>query len=170
MICLLYHIFIFSAGRIIGAENQLVVEKIVERHGDDGGETEDAGGFDESVVEWKIEIRGNIVHKFVEWRKEPEEPSEKWTDEKGGDEIPGEEFDDADFAGVAFFPGDFGMQSIGEESCEDVGDHGVEPEQLVVDENGAGEESINDKIERGENDADNDIFAGAFCCVFGGCF
>ncbi len=43
--CILIVIFIL-------AENKFIIEKVIERHSNNGGEAKDAGGFDKIVVEW----------------------------------------------------------------------------------------------------------------------
>ena len=80
---------------------------------------------------------------LVEWREKAKEPSKKGTDEKSGEKIPDEELDDAGFAGIAFFPGDSGMEKVGENGGEKVGDHAIKPEEFVVTKNYTGEEGIN---------------------------
>ena len=73
------------------AENEFVVKKIIKNHGNTGGETEDAGGFDKIVVKWDVEIRADIMNKFVKWCDETEKPGKKWADGDGGDAVPNEE-------------------------------------------------------------------------------
>lgn len=56
-----------------------------------------------------MEVTRDHVGEFVEWGDKAKDPCAKRADGDGGEEIPGEEFDGASSAGVAFAPGDVGM-------------------------------------------------------------
>ena len=104
---------------IFRAEDKFVIEEVVQNHGDKSGEAENAGGFDKVVVEGETNGTRDVVSKFVEGCNEAKKPSEEWADGKCGEEVPGKEFDNAGFAGVAFFPGDFGMSDISNDGCNE---------------------------------------------------
>ena len=106
-----------------------------------------------------MKIRADIVDEFVKWRDEAEEPSEERADGNGGDTIPDEEHNNTAFGDGAFFPGDFGMENIGENGGEGIGDDAVKPKKLVAIENYTSEKSVNSKIEERQNNADNSEFA-----------
>ena len=141
------------------AENEFVVKKIIKNHGNTGGETEDAGGFDKIVVKWDVEIRADIMNKFVKWCDETEKPGKKWADGDGGDAVPNEEHNNTAFGNGALFPGDFGMENIGENGGERVGDDAVKPKELITIENYTSEKSVNSKIEERQNNTDDSELA-----------
>lgn len=129
------------------AENEFVVKKIIKNHGNTGGETEDAGGFDKVVVEWDVEIRADIVDEFVKWCDEAKEPGEEGADGDGGDAVPNEEHNNTALGDEALFPGDFRMKNVSQDGSESIRNNTIEPKKFIAVKNYASEKSINYKIE-----------------------
>ena len=97
-------LFIF---RFLGfAEDEFVIEEIVQDHSHDGSENEDAGALDEIVIKGKVDGLADIKSEIIERSDEGEDPGEEGTDEDSADGVPDKEFVDAGFAGVAFLPSD----------------------------------------------------------------
>ena len=69
-----------------------------------------------------MEIVADAVREFVNWSDKTEKPSEKRADGDGSDTIPEEKHYYATFGDGAFFPGDFGMEDVGENGGESVRD------------------------------------------------
>lgn len=122
---------IFGEYDFLIAEHEFVVKNVVQNHRDASSEDENAGGFDEIVVEREVEGGGNTVGEFVERTSEAEEPSKEGADGESGESVPEEEHQDAAFCDGAFLPGDFGMHKVGEDGGEGVRDDAVEPEEVV---------------------------------------
>lgn len=93
-----------------------------------------------------MEVCGNLVSEFINGCDELKKPSEEGADEKGGEKIPQEELDDARLAGMAFLPGDFGMEKVGEDGSKKIGNYTIEPKEFVTTSDDAGEESVNGEI------------------------
>lgn len=106
-----------------------------------------------------MKIRADIVDEFVKWRDEAKEPGEEWADGDGGDAVPEEEHNNTALGDGALFPGDFGMENIGENGRESIGDDAIEPKKLVTIENYTSKKSIDGKIEECQNNTDNGEFA-----------
>ena len=88
-------------------KDKVVVEKIIKDHSDDSSETENTGALDEIIIEWKMDSRGYIIGKFINWSNKTKEPSEEWANEysKGG--IPDKKHNNATFGDWTFSPSDF---------------------------------------------------------------
>ena len=54
------------------------------------------------------------------------------TDSYGKDGVPNEKFIDGGFGDVALFPGDFGVENIGNDSSNSSRDESGKPEKIVV--------------------------------------
>ena len=96
-------------------KDETVVEEVVQGHSDGSGKNEDAGTFDEIIIKREVDGAGNIKAKLVKWGDKPEEHSEEWADDEGGEEIPKEEIDDTGFGRAALLPSNTGMSKVSDE-------------------------------------------------------
>ena len=57
------------------------------------------------------------------------------------------------------------MQEVSKESSKNVGDDGIKPEEVVILKDNASEKSINKKIKKRKNNANNGEFASTLCKI-----
>ena len=81
--------------------------------------------MDEIVIEREVDGLTDIKGEIIERSDEGKNPGEEGADENSTDGVPDKEFVDAGFAGVAFFPSDFGVENIGENSGGGGGNQGI---------------------------------------------
>ena len=144
------------------AKNETVVKEVIQNHSDNIDQHEDTGAFNEGVIEGNVDSEADIVGEFVKGCDEAKEPSEPRAKNDGEEGVPKEKISDADFGGGALLPGNFGMKDVGEDGGDRGGNKRGEPEEIIVVNDGEGEESVEEIVGKGEDDADDKKLAGAF--------
>ena len=81
--------------------------------------------MDKVVIKRKVNGLTDIKGEIVERSDDGKNPGEERTDEDSTNSVPDKEFNDAGFAWVAFFPSDFGVENIGENSGSSSGNQGI---------------------------------------------
>lgn len=106
-----------------------------------------------------MECRGNLVSKIVNWGEVAKKLSEGGTD-GNKKSVPDEKFDDGEFGNFAFFPGNFGVEEISDDSSNRGGNKGGKPDEVVVFDDEIGNNRIENIIESGNTEANDEIPGG----------
>lgn len=108
-----------------------------------------------------MEAFGDLEREFVERGEKSKKPSEKRRNDDGEKGVPDEEVDDAGFGRAAFLPSDSRMEEVGEDGGDGGGNEGGEPEEVTVVDDDEGEKSVEEIVENGQGEADEEKFADA---------
>ena len=74
----------------------------------------------------------NVIDKFVKRSKKTEELSKSWGDNNSDYGVPDEKSDNGMFSNCAFFPGDFGMRKISNNSGNGGSDKVGKPDEVII--------------------------------------
>ena len=104
-----------------------------------------------------MKILANVESQFINRSEEAEELSESGADRKSKKQVPNEKFVDGGFGDVTFFPGDFGMHEISDNSGDKSRNEGGQPKQVVVSNNKIGDNGIQGIVKNSKKNADKKI-------------
>ena len=102
-----------------------------------------------------------MIGEIVKTGDEAKKLGEARIDGNGKKDIPDEKLIDTNFARIAFFPGDFGVEDVGENGSKSAGDEAGEPEKAIIINDEIGEDGVGTVIKNRKNDSDNKITTSA---------
>lgn len=107
-----------------------------------------------------MEGRKDVVGELVNWSEEAKKLSEGGADGDGEASVPDEELDNGGLSDLALFPGNAGMEKVGDEGSNHGANEAGEPEEIVVSDDEVCKDGVEDIIKKCNTETDKEITGG----------